>query len=50
MIKVFKKENIKEKIEELCLDLEPTLGYNHRQIILYRALGSCDNFIIDCIS
>ncbi|MDN6984415.1 hypothetical protein FG125_03115, partial [Vibrio cholerae] len=49
-IKVFKEENIKEKIEELCLDLEPTLGYNHRQIILYRALGSSKKFIIDCIS
>ncbi|HCH3830657.1 TPA: hypothetical protein NKV24_003138 [Vibrio parahaemolyticus] len=49
-IKAFKEENIKEKIEELCLGLEPTLGYNHRQIILYRALGSSQKFIIDCIS
>lgn len=49
-IKAFKEEHIKEKIEELCLDLEPTLGYNHRQIILYRALGSSQEFIADCIS
>lgn len=49
-IKAFKEEYIMEKIEELCLDLEPTLGYNHRQIILYRALGSSKKFITDCIS
>lgn len=50
MIKVFKEENIKEKIEEFCLDLESTLGYNHRQILLYRALGSSQEFIADSIS
>lgn len=48
-VRTFRKEGIKEKIEELCLDLEPTLGYNHRQIVLYRALGSRDDFIADCI-
>lgn len=49
-IRTFKREGIKDKIEELCLDLEPTLGYNHRQIILFRALGSSEEFISDCIS
>lgn len=48
-IRAFKKEDIKDKIEEICSDLEPTLGYNHRQIILYRALGSSEEFIADCI-
>ena len=49
IIRAFKKEDVKDKIEEICLDLEPTLGYNHRQIILYRALGSSEEFIADCI-
>lgn len=48
-IRAFKKEDIKDKIEEICSDLELTLGYNHRQIILYRALGSSEEFIADCI-
>jgi len=48
-IKVFGGAGIKDKIEELCLELEPVLGYNHRQVVLTRALGSSDDFIIDCV-
>jgi hypothetical protein len=47
-IKVFGGVGIRGKIEELCLELEPVLGYNHRQIVLTRALGSSKEFIIDC--
>lgn len=48
-IKVFGGVGIKDKIEELCLELEPVLGYNHRQIVLTRALGASEKFIMDCI-
>jgi hypothetical protein len=48
-IKVFGGVGIGEKIEELCLELEPVLGYNHRQVVLTRALGSSNDFIIGCV-
>lgn len=48
-IRVFGRVDIREKIEELCLELEPVLGYNHRKIVLTRALGSSEEFIIDCV-
>ncbi|HIF9135786.1 TPA: hypothetical protein ACX6QO_000244 [Photobacterium damselae] len=47
-IKTFNTEDIKKKIAELCLDLEVSLGHNHRQIVIYRALGSSDAFIDEC--
>ncbi|MCL1125589.1 hypothetical protein [Shewanella surugensis] len=48
-IKVFGGTEIGGKIEELCLELEPVLGYNHRKVVLTRALGLSKEFIIDCI-
>lgn len=48
-IRVFGGREVKNKIEELCLDLEPFLGYNHRQVVIYRALGLSEEFIIDCL-
>ncbi len=47
-IRVFGRANIEGKIKELCLELEPVLGYNHRQIVLARALGSSKEFILGC--
>jgi len=40
--------NIRDKIDEQCKDQELFLGYNHRQIVIYRALGSSDDFIHEC--
>ncbi|MCF5843327.1 hypothetical protein [Aeromonas veronii] len=48
-IKQFGGDGIPEKIEELCQDLEPLLGCNHRKIVLYRALGKSDDFIRECL-
>ena len=48
-IRTFNSDDIKQKIDELCLDLEATLGHNHRKIVLYRALGSSEGFITDCM-
>lgn len=48
-IRVFGGIGIGGKIEELCQDLEPFLGYNHRQVVLTRALGSSEDFILDCV-
>lgn len=48
-IRVFGGVKIEDKIEELCLELEPVLGYNHRKIILTRALGSSKEFIDYCV-
>ncbi|MDO6488424.1 hypothetical protein Q4503_11975 [Colwellia sp. 6_MG-2023] len=41
--------NIGDKIDEQCKDQELFLGYNHRQIVIYRALGSSDDFIHECM-
>jgi len=41
--------DIVNRMEEYCLEQEVFLGYNHREIILYRALGSSEEFILDCI-
>lgn len=41
--------DIVKKMEEYCLEQEIFLGYNHREIILYRALGSSEEFILECI-
>jgi hypothetical protein len=41
--------NIGDKIDEQCKDLELFLGYNHRQLVIYRALGSSDDFIHECL-
>lgn len=48
-IKVFGKADIENKIEEYCLELEPVLGYNHREIVLKRALSSSIDFINECV-
>lgn len=48
-IKAFGTDRIQERIEELCKDLEPILGYNHRQIVLTRALGMSEKFIRECV-
>ncbi|NRA91853.1 MAG: hypothetical protein HRU26_04060 [Psychroserpens sp.] len=48
-IRVFGRTGIEDKIVELCLELEPVLGYNHRKIVLTRALGLSEEFIIDCV-
>ncbi|WP_299667838.1 hypothetical protein [uncultured Psychromonas sp.] len=48
-IKVFGNFNIENKIEEYCLELEPVLGYNHREIVLKRALSSSLDFINECV-
>jgi 5-methylcytosine-specific restriction endonuclease McrA len=48
-IKAFGGDGIREKIEELCQDLAPVLGYNHRQVVLTRALGMSEEFILDCL-
>lgn len=37
-----------DKIEEYCSEQEVFLGYNHRQVVLTRALGSSQEFILDC--
>jgi hypothetical protein len=48
-IKVFGGIDMGDKMEEFCLELEPTLGYNHRKIVLTRALGSSEDFINECV-
>lgn len=48
-IRAFGVERIKERIEELCQDLEPVFGYNHRQVILFRALGQSEDFVRECL-
>jgi 5-methylcytosine-specific restriction endonuclease McrA len=48
-IKTFRGDRIQEKIEEYCQALEPILGYNHRKIVLIRALGKCEKFIHECL-
>lgn len=52
IIKVFgetKIQDIVNRMEECCLEKEPFLGYNHREIVLYRALGSSEKFILECM-
>ena len=51
-IKVFGGTQIPDivsKMEEYCLEQGPFLGYNHRQVVLYRALGSSEEFILECM-
>lgn len=47
-IKTFGGDRIQEKTEELCQELEPVLGYNHRKVVLTRALGQSEEFIQEC--
>lgn len=50
-IKVYGSTHVvQEKTEELCSDLGPILGYNHRQIVLYRALGRSKEFVHECLN
>lgn len=48
-IRAFGGDGIREKTEEICQDLAPFLGYNHRQVVLTRALGMSEEFIIECL-
>lgn len=48
-IRAFRADRIRERIEEVCLDLQPVFGYNHRQIVIFRALGQSEDFIRECL-
>ncbi|WP_339098625.1 HNH endonuclease [Pectobacterium brasiliense] len=48
-IRIFRGDRIQEKIDELCQELEPVLGYNHRKIVLIRALGKSEAFVRECL-
>lgn len=39
---------IRKGIEDYCREQEPIIGYNHRKIVLYRALSSSEAFINEC--
>lgn len=49
-IKTFGGDGIQEKTEELCQKLAPVLGYNHRQVVLTRALGASEQFILQSLN
>jgi len=44
------KVNIEDKINEQCTELETYLGYNHRQVVIYRELGASQDFIQHCMT
>jgi 5-methylcytosine-specific restriction endonuclease McrA len=48
IIRRFEKDRVQNKIREICTDLEPFLGYNHRKVVLYRALCNSEEFILEC--
>lgn len=42
--------NIGDKINDQCKDLETYLGYNHRQVVIYRELAASQDFIQHCMT
>lgn len=40
---------VRKGIEDYCREQGPVIGYNHREIVLYRALSSSEAFIDECI-
>ncbi|WP_220491502.1 MULTISPECIES: hypothetical protein [unclassified Pseudoalteromonas] len=44
------KVRIGDKINEQCKDLETYLGYNHRQVVIYRELAASQDFIQHCMT
>ena len=39
---------VEKRVEDYCREQEPIIGYNHREIVLYRALSSSESFINEC--
>ncbi|QQA75159.1 HNH endonuclease [Pectobacterium parmentieri] len=48
-IRIFGGDRVQDKIDELCQELEVFLGYNHRKVVLYRALGRSETFVLECL-